>query len=506
MGAQGRTTEIYKVGTDWRIVYVDTYLAEVKAVTAPTYDTAGHETNPGSMTLNTCGTTYTKTGNYSYAAGTMLLYTSHNGSASRTAADMDIVGVAPAVTITVSGVHSTGLNTYDGLIANGTTYLQSNTYAAKFAPTGFHDAIDNTMINGNYVLYLDNHGNIVGAVEQSAVTANAGIVVDSEFQRVGINKYVKEVELYLVNGTTATLNFVHISGKFFDNDSAPTPNLKKGKFIEFNTVTISGETGTYYKVNTSNLASNVTNVANGTGTTTANVLLTGVANTLTGSTTKDVDNNTVFIVANYMPDNSQTTPGYVLNTANPYTIYTGFKSVPTISSTTGTSVQYTTLTVNGVKYVLVTNGYVTAGKAPVPVDTSALFLSKAETYQNYATYNVVLNGAKTTVKIDITQTPALGHINTYGALNTASGAYSDVDQEATAAIAASSSVSYSAGVLTYGTTNYKTVADNCTVQVVNSTTDQVYNVTLDHIKQYSGKAMEFELDANGYISYLYIFD
>ena len=137
------------------------------------------------------------------------------------------------------------------------------------------------------------------------------------------------------------------------------------------------------------------------------------------------------------------------------------------------------------------------------MDTSALFISKAETYQYYSVYNAVVNGVKTPVKVSNAVSPDLKKINAYTGLNT-DGYYTSVS--ATGNINASSSVSYTAGVLTYSTSNYLTVADNCAVYVVNPTTEDVYAVTLGNLAQYSAKAMSYELDANGYVSYIYIID
>jgi hypothetical protein len=276
-----------------------------------------------------------------------------------------------------------------------------------------------------------------------------------------------------------------------------------------------------------------TAVANGTSN--GNVLLTGVSETLDSSVTATgtlVDDNTVFIVANYYPDNSKVanTTIYLQNTSTPYTIYKGFKSVPTISNKTqsagagdeaGASVYYEVLKTGGTQYVLVTGGNVQTNQAQYTVDESALFISKAETYQSYAAYTVVKNGVKTTVKVDSTLSPTMGEINAYSVLDT-KGYYTKLadytNDGATGFIKASTQTtvqagymaeSYANGVLTVTdntTKSYLTVANNAVVQVVNPVTEEVYTISTANIKTYSGCAMAYETDANGYISYLYVID
>lgn len=236
---------------------------------------------------------------------------------------------------------------------------------------------------------------------------------------------------------------------------------------------------------------------------------TGVTDTISnGTSTVMVDDATRFIVANYVYDYSK---GQTV--LQGYSVYTGFKNIPTLMNTNPSGqVYYYTFAqeVGGVQYVLLTStanaAYTQTGKAQVPVDASALFISKGETYQYYTVYNVVINGTKTTVNVTNAVNSMvesnLGKVISYTGLS--NGYYTSVAPETN--ITAGQYVSYADGVLTYndGATKYLTVADSCTVQIVNLATEQVYSATLSSLTQYSGAAMSYELDANGYICNLYI--
>lgn len=521
MGEQGRATEIYKDGTEWVIVYVDTYLGQVTGVSPAVVDTAGHEVRPAQLTLDTGTLANSVSGivGEGYAVDDYVLFTQYGGTTTPTSTQIDIVGAAPTVDVTISGLHTT-MSAYDGVIANSTTYLNNNTFGTSpltmvLAPT--------THINRNYRLYLDNQGNLVG-LDGIGLIESVGVVTAAELISAGTGQYVLQADLFLADGTTVTRQFVKdnatgTNSDFFTVGEAAPAWAAQGSFIRFETVSINGVT--YYTIPSNTITSVV--LPNGSSTTTTgytvavsdsdNYAETGIANTL--DTTVLLDDTTRFIVANYVYD-------YSINQTvlQGYSVYTGFKNIPTLTGTT----YYGSLTdTEGTQYVLLTSALtgaaVQSAKPAYQVDTSALFLSKGQTYQYYSTYNVVLNGQKTTVNVsnnveNVINSNGMNRVYALTGLNT-SGYYTGLalpvdSANNTMGYLSGGTATYADGVLTYtdsaSTVTYLTVADNCTVQVVNYETEEVYAATLDNLSQYSAPAISYELDANGYVSYLYLTD
>ena len=485
IGQQGRATEIYKVGDAWTIVYVDTFLGEVTAVTAPTYDTAGHVVTEGTMVVTVGTTPITLSGN-DYAVGAHVLLNAYNSDTIPTV--WSIVSAASSVDVTVTGIHHTN-GQDDGVIANNTTYLTNYTYVSYNSCE--YVALADSMITQNYRLYLDAHNNVVGMELLSGITENVGIITAMDYTRVGTDRYVANVELFLGDGTTSTLQFINETDDQYFAANEQSTNLGSNRFIRFQAVTLDGTT--YYKW-----------VETATQNTDADgVVTTGVTNTL--DATNLVDDTTRFIVANYAYDYSKAE-----TVLQGYSVYNGFKNVPVLTKAATGNVYYHTFTadVGGVQYVLLTSdttaAYTQTAKTQQAVDTSALFISKGVTNQFYTVYNVVVNGTKTTVNVtNAVNTDVetnLGKVIAYTGLS--NGYYTSVAAQGN--IAANQYVSYADGVLTYNTNQYLTVADNCAVQIVNCTTEQVYSATLAHLDQYSTNEMSYELDANGYVCNLYI--
>ena len=391
---------------------------------------------------------------------------------------IDVVGAAKTADVAIAATHSTN-NNKDGVIAGGVTYL-ANSYGYKTGVSSKYFDIADTMINKNYRLYLDQYNNILGMVALDATAYNLGVIIDAENVRVGTNKYVADVDMFMVDGSIKTLKFVTTSDTYFATE-VEDGNLAKGNFIKFATSTVEGNV--YYKVSEVATQKNAAD----------NTVMCGITNTLDSADL--VNDKTQFIVEYYRYDYTASQPVFA-----EYRVFNGFKTIPNIS---GSDVDYYKLTVNGVDYILVRGGTHQVDKAAGAVDASALFISKAETYQYYSVYNVVINGAKDKVSVSNNITPALKKISKYEGLNV-DNYYTSVTT--VGEIAASSGVSYADGVLKFGSTTYLTVANNCAVYVVNPVTEAVYPVTLAHIAQYSAKAMNYELDANGYVSYIYIID
>ena len=227
-----------------------------------------------------------------------------------------------------------------------------------------------------------------------------------------------------------------------------------------------------------------------------------------------------------------------------------FRDIPTINGETTDKIVMQTLdeTNNVAKYAAITsedftgaNVYDMTGKTPVAVDDSYLIIKPIGTYARYSEYAVMHNGVEETLKVANLN----GGVNTNVEIALASGQLVTVSgwnmEEAAINVAfvgnsnvvkAATTVSYdNAGVLTIkqgaaqsagatsGTANadtpvaadaYMTMAKDVKVMIVNRDRNEVYEGTTGSIAQYAsytgGHAFAWELDANGYISTLYILD
>ena len=507
IGAQGRTTEIYDAdgnGLADRIVYVDTYLAKVTKVTPATYDTNGHEVTPASseITIEVKGSSNvvaTIAGD-SYALNSYILVTTYGGGdfkSNHTTGgytwSIDIVGTPTVAQATVKGTLGGDTNKNGIEATTGTQYLLNNTSTQTIA---------NSMINQSYNLYLDAHNNIMLMVPVSAVSTNVGVVTATDFRAVGTNKYVAQADLFLADGTNATVSLVKNATTYYAQTDSADPSIPGvGTLVMLTSTTLDG--ATYYYV-----SEKETGTSDGDS-----QVATGVTDTL--SNTLLVNDTTKFILADYKWNYA--TSKYDVA----YTAFTGFKNLPMLKG--GISYQSVNDGANVLIYATTaTTPYEVTQKEAVTPDDSYLVLSKVNvTYERYSVYNVVKNGVMTTVNIsnDINgQVDAFitdNQLVTFGGL-TVDGYYTTVTATtqiggmAKSAFTAAHELTYSNGVLKVvhgGYTKYLTVADNCTVQIVNREVNQVYSATLDHIAQYEPThSVSFDLDANGYVCNLYIID
>jgi hypothetical protein len=565
VGSQGRTTEIYKQGTQWIIVYVDTLLGVVTDVTTRDYDTAGHVMNPAVLSVQVTGAddadaiiveSSDYTADWDYKVGDLVLLNTCGmegeveDQTSVNSADIvaaiptdesdfqdndedgnpfvvDIVGAPTTVTVTVKGLTGPA-NTKTGIEGtNGTTYPAANVYTVENTVSTKYIELANSMINGSYNLILDANGNIVGLTPATSAIVNVGVVTAAESKKVGTNKYAIEADMILADGSSKTLLFVdYAAGTGADylgsGDEPDDIGLSDLAWVKFNTVTLDGTT--YYYVAD---AADAIALASFEDDAAASVT-TGVADTLGGTVV--VDDTTQFLVAQYKY-NYQKGAYQLTGWKN----YSGFKNLPTLSSEDN-AIAYAVLTDGGVQYVCIQRadgvdddeGYTVMSQATIVVDESYLVLSKAVTYEYYSVYNVVKNGTKTTINVSNSINDEVdAFIVNSGEANdgelavftgkTSDGYFTVVDSseqagapDDTTTIAADKDVVYANGVLTIDDSDYLTVADNCKVQIVNSVTNTLYDGTLSNIKQYENTdpshAFTFELDSNGYICNLYIID
>jgi len=257
-----------------------------------------------------------------------------------------------------------------------------------------------------------------------------------------------------------------------------------------------------------------------------------------------------------------------------YNVFEGFKKMPTITaaqvqangqpmpSTGGTAdhvnILYQQL-INNPEYVLVypqnlAVEYIIRGQSTITVDDSYLVLSRGATYATYSEYNVLKNGEKTTLSVsnsNDTLNLAIEAAMTTGKLLTVTGrngAGHVISVETVAALAQGGNdvaIDNCGGVMSAATTlnplvtgantvlfsendgvlNFVdygggnnialTVADNCTVQLVNLGTGAVKDINMSVAKTYINKEstklqdycdFTFELDQYGYVCSLYVIE
>ena len=285
---------------------------------------------------------------------------------------------------------------------------------------------------------------------------------------------------------------------------------------------------------------------------------------------KQLDNKSIVFVAE---------PEYAYNTGNAnegknsvkYNVFEGFKKLPTITAgnnvasadpaitaATYSNILYQQL-IHNPEYVLVypqnlAVEYIIRGQSTITVDDSYLVLSRGATYASYSEYNVLKNGEKTTLSVsnsNDTLNLAIEAAMTAGDLLTVTGrngAGHVISVETVAALAqggndvaidncggvmsaantldplvvGANTVLFSEndGVLNFvdynsGNNIALTVADNCTVQLVNLGTGAVKDINMSVAKTYINKEstklqdycdFTFELDQYGYVCSLYVIE
>ena len=346
-----------------------------------------------------------------------------------------------------------------------------------------------------------------------------------------------------------------VTGEYADGTEVKGGALKFGKnaLVEIEPYTKNGKT--FYQVvdGDSNYDPNGTpkfgtTVTDGSD----NKVHTGVSNTLTGAATNRVNGDTVFFVAYKDFQYNWGTGNTGGNDEIVWKVIRDFRDIPTINGETTKKIVQQTLkeTDHVAKYAAITsedfaspNVYDISGKQPVPVDDSYLIIAPIGTYARYSEYSVLHNGVEETLKVANLNTGVntkvetarasgqLIKVKSWNLENTATDVEFVSDSNV---VKNTTTVSYDdAGVLTIlngakqsggwndagGTaatdTNvtadaYKTLAKEVKVMIVNRDRNQVYEGSTGSIELYAGytggHAFAWELDANGYISTLYILD
>ncbi len=442
-------------------------------------------------------------------------------------------------------------STADAVAANNST----PTTAADF-----YNRIVNEQIGKTYRLWLDGQGNILGMKPDAA--AGVGVVLSVEGVRVASGQYALEATLLMEDESTLTAMFLDdgTAGslhQFFnsatdaeDNYADGTDVLNSLKFAKNALVEIEPYTKygkTFYQVKAGDAAYTAakpgTTVTDGTN----NTVHTGVTNTLTGAATHRVNGDTVFFVAYKDFQYNWGTGNTGGNDDIIWKVIRDFRDIPTINGEATDKIVMQTLdeTDNVAKYAAITsedftgaNVYDMTGKTPVAVDDSYLIIKPIGTYARYSEYAVMHNGVKETLKVanlnggvntNVETALASGQLVTVSGWNMENAAINVAFVGNSNVVKAATTVSYDdAGVLTLVTgaiqskaadgTNdtalaadaYMTMAKDVKVMIVNRDRNEVYEGTTGSIAQYAsytgGHAFAWELDANGYISTLYILD
>ena len=452
-------------------------------------------------------------------------------------------------------------STADAVAANNST----PTTAADF-----YNRIVNEQIGKTYRLWLDGQGNILGmkpavAAGVGVVLSVEGVRVASGQYALEATLLMEDestlTAMFLDDGTTGSLHQFFSSATDAENNYADGSdvlggalNFAKNALVEIEPYTKYGKTFYQVKDGDSGFNSTVAAATNGTavdndgaGSGDDNVVHTGVSNTLTGDATHRVNGDTVFFVAykdfqyNWGTDNTGGNDNII------WKVIRDFRDIPTISGDDDVVQQILDQNADGVvKYAAITSDdfdakYDMTGKTPVAVDDSYLIIKPIGTYARYSEYAVMHNGVEETLKVanlnggvntNVEIALASGQLVTVSGWNMENAAI-NVDFVATSNVVKDPiTVSYdNAGVLTIkqnakqsagatgGVANadttvaadtYMTMAKDVKVMIVNRDRNEVYEGTTGSIAQYAsytgGHAFAWELDANGYISTLYILD
>ena len=203
IGAQGRQTLVYSD----RIVYIDTLLAQVTAVTPVRYDAAQHIITQAALTMNVYDNDASVTvfvqnssTDFTYAVGDMLLVNAVQTQANNKVINvgeykyMEIIGVAQSMV----GAQSTIWNNTAKHVINGTTYDDNNRFH-------FDQAGTETI---NHTWFMDQYGNLIGAAN---ITSTNYAVLKSIRWVVGNPGYAEAV-LVDMTGAESTVTVATMDG------------------------------------------------------------------------------------------------------------------------------------------------------------------------------------------------------------------------------------------------------------------------------------------------------
>ena len=223
IGAQGRLTEVYED----RIVMVDTFLAQVTAVSEPAFDAAGHLKTAATISL----TVYDQKTATGTPNGTLSLT---NGSTSFGYAKGDFVLVnayTTGGTYTTTGTVAQAPNTVYGEIVGkaesfegAQTIIWHNANKHTVGGTAYDDAVafnyDEAQKNiGSYTWFKDQYGNLIGDVKVATVFSY-GVITSMKYD-VTTAKVTADVKYIDGTDNTVTVSSINLAKTAADKGRTP---------------------------------------------------------------------------------------------------------------------------------------------------------------------------------------------------------------------------------------------------------------------------------------------
>ena len=285
IGAQGRHTLVFDVNTaDTQvadtIVYIDTLLAEVTSVVAPTFDAKGHLKTSAKLSM----TVYTKEGGeqvtqeksdgttYAYAKGDMLLVNYIQNGLNGTS-NVDVSGTDGGYGDTVKGTDAAAKGKNVKIVDKATAFdgkqttIYYNQNKHKIDNVDYNDNnrfhLNEASTNGGtYTWYLDTKGNLIGS-KLIKSEASFGVITRIWAEISNGTTSVKANVTY-VDGRTATLDVATIVTDDVDTSSTYThkhlgtavSNASDLKWAPATYLNASSKTPMTYETNTAFYVSN----------------------------------------------------------------------------------------------------------------------------------------------------------------------------------------------------------------------------------------------------------
>ena len=444
------------------------------------------------------------------------------------------------VTIDSITTEGTGANSRTvGFKADGKQYYYNYTFASN--------VLKGTDIGNKFDLVLGYDDDVL-AVTPADTTSGFGIVTNSVVKATSTGGYVLSTTILLPNNTTTTIDVgtADAAGKVYQFGTQQAADNDRLDYIG-DLVNFTSKNGGYYVLTSAVKAVQTTVFESGRANAafaayTGNDFVTGSRDTsslLTNSTNYPrVNDDTVFFVVEYLPDNTTDDKNDYKATA--YKIYNGFKSLPdlaveggskvtakngTLETPTGIDV-YAFVVEDGVgraakpgeyaKYVLLTNG--TKQTMPPAKDKASNYAflmtgdSFKQRYASYFTFKPIIDGvAGETLTVALTDGENVNDYGLYTYEVTVNG-YSSIKK---CTPIAADAYSYAKGVLREEVTgdnlNPKlyTVIDDCPVWLVNPTTGSSVKIGLGYLdKDIYGETCPifYQLNEFGQISLIYVVD
>ncbi len=250
--------------------------------------------------------------------------------------DVTLKPVTAKVTSITSDTTAAG-NHNVGFIADGVQYYYNYTFNGK--------ALDGSNVGQTYTLLLG-HDNDVLDYQLAGTVSGYGVTQTAVVKQVNSKEYVVTYTILLPNGQTTTIDVVNNTGAVFAsyssaetyaNTTMPAGNLvhytNAGKYYAF---IATGDNANRISDNNSKTVfeSGRVEAADKNFPATAPVAGTAEGSAVNGAL---VNNNTVFFVANYVPDTSTVTANSGTDNLDKdykmtgYSVYTGFQSIPDLA-------------------------------------------------------------------------------------------------------------------------------------------------------------------------------